>query len=531
LKELGVESLTSATPLPKRLSDTAMESVQQTLFEAFPYANLVLAVSPDNELTLQACNPAAAALYGLNPGAIHGRQLHHVLTPQMADFLEGAAKKCLVDKKVMVTAPQALHDMTTARQSFTLVPVLNAQNRVIYMDIIALPFEADKLELQQERDHALMLMSSAFDTSTLGIFVTDRERRVLRVNESFLREFGFRRRDIMGQDFTKIFVAADRRIVTKNYREFLRNHSESRHEWRMRAPNNKEFEVLVTTAPLYFNNDRPLVVHTFVDISDHKHLEESLRVAKEQADSANRSKSAFLASMSHELRTPLNAILGFSELIKNETFGPVGHAKYREYLNDIHFAAQHLLEIINDVLDMSKIEAGKFELVENDIDVNGLFESVIRVMTDRANANRIKINIDIAPEVETIYADRRVLRQMLFNLLSNAIKFSYPGGIITVSAATDRNSHDVMLAVRDHGRGIDAKDLDRVLEPFNQGQASISDGTGTGLGLPLTRAMAELHGGSLTIDSKPDKGTCVTIVLPGERLLPPERMKTMKRTG
>jgi two-component system, cell cycle sensor histidine kinase PleC len=507
-----------------------MASVEHSLFETLPYASLVLRVGADDDLTLELCNRAAAELYGINPGNVAGKQLHHLFIEKMADFIQKSGLRCLAEKKTIVTEAEVLLPMTSARQSFTLIPVFDKKGRITYIHTIALPFEADKLELQKERDHALMLMTSAFDTSTLGIFVTDRERKILRVNEAFLRDFGFRRRDIIGYDFTHIFVPADRRAATKTYRDFLSGQSEARHEWRIRA-GAKEADVLVTTALLHLNQDRPLVVHTFVDISDHKHLEESLRLAKEQADSANRSKSAFLASMSHELRTPLNAILGFSELIKNETFGPVGHPKYREYLGDIHFAATHLLEIINDVLDMSKIEAGKFELVESDVDVKGLFESVIRLMNDRAAAQNITITIDVAQDVEAIHADKRVLRQMLFNLLSNAIKFSYPNGAITVVAEQDRRSKNILLSVRDQGRGIAPEEIDRMMEPFNQGQASVNDGTGTGLGLPLTRAMAELHGGTLTIDSKPNKGTCVTIVLPPERLLPPNRARNLKRTG
>lgn len=506
-----------------------MESIEQALFTHFPYANLVLHVSAPKEFTLKLCNPAAAALYGINAQAVGGKQLHHVLVKPMADFLESACAQCLKEQKLIVLRATDLNPLTDGLQSFTLNPIFDDRGYIAYINITALPFDADKLELQKERDHALMLMSSAFDASNLGIFVTDKERRVLRVNEAFIREFGFRRRDIIGADFTTIFEPDDRRTAVKAYKDFLRGQSEARYEWRLKTPDNKEVDVLVTTAPLHLHPDRPLVIHTFVDISEHKHLEESLRWAKEQADAANRAKSAFLASMSHELRTPLNAILGFSELTKNETFGPLGHPKYSEYMNDIHFAAQHLLEIINDVLDMSKIEAGKFELIEQEIDVRLLLESVSRVMQDRADAARVKIDITVDERFENLYADKRVLRQMLFNLLSNAIKFSYPGTTIDISAAIDDKTGAGRLSVRDHGRGIDPKDLQSVMEPFNQGQASVSDGTGTGLGLPLTRAMAELHGGRLLIESQIGKGTTVTIVMPVTRFMPRAANKNAKR--
>lgn len=494
-----------------------MTSVEKKLFEHYPYAHLVLYVGSDQELTLALCNPAAVSLYGLNPRGVAGVQLHHVLVKQMADFLEKTGKECVTQQKIIISEPQELHPIMDARQSFTFNPIFNAHGDVEYISITALPYDAQKLELQKERDHALMLMSSAFDASTLGIFVTDRNRRVLRANEAFLREYGFRRRDVLGIDFSQIFVAADRRAVNKTYKNFLRDQSETRHEWRLRSPDGRESDVLVTTAPLHLHPDRPLVVHTFVDISEHKHLEESLRWAKEQADSANRAKSAFLAGMSHELRTPLNAILGFSEMMRNETFGALGHGKYNEYIQDIHFAAQHLLEIINDVLDMSKIEAGKYELVEQDVDVNALFESVLRVMHDHADAAQLTIAPTIDPALKTIYADRRVLRQMLFNLLSNALKFSPPESTIQLRAGLESGSKNICLVISDNGRGMEKEDIARMMEPFNQGQSSINDGTGTGLGLPLTRAMAELHGGSLHIESVKGKGTTATIILPKER--------------
>ncbi len=509
-----------------------MESIEQALFTHFPYANLVLHVSAQNELTLRLCNPAAAALYGINAQNVGGKQLHHVLIKPMADFLESAAIRCVKEQKLLVLEATNLNPLTESLQSFTFNPIFDARGHVEHIDITALPFDADKLELQKERDHALMLMSSAFDASSLGIFVTDKERRVLRVNEAFIREFGFRRRDIIGSDFSKLFVGDDRKIAAQAYKDFLRGQAEARYEWRLKTPDEKEVDVLVTSAPLHLHPDRPLVIHTFVDISEHKHLEESLRWAKEQADTANRAKSAFLASMSHELRTPLNAILGFSELTKNETFGPLGHPKYAEYMTDIHFAAQHLLEIINDVLDMSKIEAGKFELIEQEIDVRLLLQSVVRVMQDRADAGCVKMDIHVDDNFENLYADKRVLRQMLFNLLSNAIKFSYAATTITISATVDAKSGAAWLSVRDHGRGIEDKDLQSVMEPFNQGQASISDGTGTGLGLPLTRAMAELHGGRLQIQSQLGKGTTVTIVMPGSRFRTrTAHTKTAKRAG
>lgn len=242
--------------------------------------------------------------------------------------------------------------------------------------------------------------------------------------------------------------------------------------------------------------------------------------AKDEADGANQAKSAFLTNMSHELRTPLNAIIGFSEVIRDEIFGPIANDKYKEYLTDIHFSAQHLLEIINDVLDMSKIEAGKFVLVENDIDLPALFTSVKRIIAERAQAKGIIFITDLDEHIPNIHADKRVMRQILLNLLSNAIKFSTAGDTVTLSAhITPTGAMDIV--VKDTGYGIAQDNINRVLEPFNQAyDPLISNGqNGTGLGLSLTKAMAQLHGGTLTIHSKLGEGTTVSVQLPETRIL------------
>jgi PAS domain S-box-containing protein len=506
------------------------DCIEKDVFEHFPYAHLVLRVTLESNginesasITLAQCNPAASTLYGINPNHVAGKQLHHIFVKPIADFLEENGLRCVQQQKTLITEASQLLPITEANQSFTFNPLRDDKGRIRYLSVTALPYAADVLELQKERDHALMLMSSSFDASSLGIFVTDHQRRILRINEAFLREFNFRRRDVIGQDFSTIYVAADRRGVQKNYKSFLNGQSQTRHEWCIRNAQNQNIDVLVTMAPLHLHSDRALVVHTLVDISEHKHLEESLRMAKEHADSANRAKSAFLAGMSHELRTPLNAILGFSELMQTETFGPLGHEKYAEYMKDIHFAASHLLEIINDVLDMSKIEAGKFELLEQSIDLASLLQSVMRVMAERAEMAGVIVTTTIEEGLTTLYADKRNLRQMLFNLVSNAVKFSSFGSEVCMAAEIDPETKDIILCVKDQGPGISEKDISRMMEPFNQGQVGINDGTGTGLGLPLTRSMAELHGGTLKLDSVAGKGTTATIILPSSRNISQKR--------
>ncbi len=236
--------------------------------------------------------------------------------------------------------------------------------------------------------------------------------------------------------------------------------------------------------------------------------------AEERANAANRAKSEFLANMSHELRTPLNAIIGFSEIMEGQMFGALGHSRYREYSGLIHNAGSHLLGLINDVLDMSKIEAGKLELTPEEFDLNRVIGEIVALMNERASETRLEIVVEVPARPLVLFADRRAVSQILLNLLSNAIKFTLPGGRITIRA--NSNGGSMTLSVEDTGVGIPADDLPRLGQPFVQvhNQAGIPQQTGTGLGLALVAALAKQHGGSMRIESEENIGTTVTVEIP-----------------
>lgn len=244
---------------------------------------------------------------------------------------------------------------------------------------------------------------------------------------------------------------------------------------------------------------------------------EAMRAAKEAAELADRAKSEFLANMSHELRTPLNAVLGFSELMVGEAFGPLGNDRYRSYAQDIHSSGSHLLGIINDILDLSKAAAGQLKLVEDWISAHNVVASVCRLIQPRIDEGKLSLSVDILPGTLILCVDERLLKQMLLNLLSNACKFTPPGGHICCSVSCDATG--VAFAVTDTGVGIPAEHLERVLEPFIQVDSSlIRRHEGTGLGLPLVKAMAELHGGTLRLASELGSGTTATLILPLNRV-------------
>ncbi len=256
-----------------------------------------------------------------------------------------------------------------------------------------------------------------------------------------------------------------------------------------------------------------------VDITARKEAEAQLTDAKLRAERATRAKSSFLASMSHELRTPLNAILGFSELMATTALAPKLEHKAAEYAADIHNAGSHLLQLINDLLDLSKAEAGKMELSESEVQIDGIVERVVHLVVGHARAGGVSITSTVPPAMPLVRADERKLMQMLLNLVANAVKFTPAGGKVTLSAGISAEG-DLRMTVADTGVGIAAKDLPRVLIPFAQVDNDITRATnGTGLGLPIAKQFAELHGGSLTLESVQGQGTIVSVHLPGERLI------------
>ena len=260
---------------------------------------------------------------------------------------------------------------------------------------------------------------------------------------------------------------------------------------------------------------------------DRRAAYEALRIAKEEAEAARAqavaaslAKSEFLATMSHELRTPLNAVIGFSQMMMSESLGPIGSPQYQGYAKDIYDSGSHLLEIINDILDLSKAEAGKLELDESWVDMRTAINSACRLIGPRAERAGVGVVEKVGPGLPLLWADERKLKQIFLNLVSNSVKFTPAGGTIEIAARFDPRT-GVSVVVQDTGIGIAASDLPRVLEPFVQVENSLTrTHQGSGLGLPLAAKMTELHGGKFSIDSTLGKGTRVVLTFPLGRIAP-----------
>jgi signal transduction histidine kinase len=254
------------------------------------------------------------------------------------------------------------------------------------------------------------------------------------------------------------------------------------------------------------------------DITQWKKTEAELRRAKEEAEAASRQKSEFLARISHELRTPLNAIMGFSEVMRLERFGKMPNDRYKGYVNDIHASGGHLLSLINDLLDLSKVEAGQLELNFTSVNLGDVCDHAMRMLQESATAARVVMRKAMPADLPNVVADLRSMRQVVMNLLSNAIKFTDPGGQVIISGSVNGQG-ELTLRIKDTGIGMNAEQLQIALEPFRRIETEGRDAPGTGLGLPLTKALAEANRARFEITSEPRKGTLVEITFPTTRVL------------
>jgi signal transduction histidine kinase len=364
------------------------------------------------------------------------------------------------------------------------------------------------------------LLSATLDHMEQGLLVLDADRHIKIWNERWLELMDLPRALVdVGRPFAPLmrFAAARGDYGPGEIEALVAQEIElfNRHERRLtlvRTTGARVVEVRRAMMP-----DGSMLI-TYADITEEKRVEADLRRAKDEAELASRSKTEFLANMSHELRTPLNAIIGFSDILMGQIFGPLGDQRYGDYARDIRDSGLHLLTLINDVLDVSKVEFGKVELIEEAVDIVVIAASCARLMRDRADTAGIRLVQDLASDLPLLQGDSRRLKQILLNLLSNAVKFTPSGGRVAIRAAAGADGF--RLTIEDTGIGIAKQDLDKAMRPFGQIDSRLARKyQGTGLGLPLARSMAELHGGRLEIDSTPGHGTVATLWLPAHRAL------------
>ncbi len=361
-------------------------------------------------------------------------------------------------------------------------------------------------------------LESILDAATDGVVVLARDGKILAANRSAETLFGRSSSELDNRAFEELFAPDSERAARDYFDRFVSGASllSGGLDVTARVRDGRLLPLSLSIGRLS-SGDKYCAV--FRDISHWKKIEEELRSAKRDAQKTAVAKAEFLAKVSHEIRTPLNAMTGFAEVMMAERFGPIGNERYRTYLKDIHASGNHLVSLLNDLLDLSKIEAGKLDLTFANVSLNELTQQCVGIMQPQANKERIIIRTSLTPGLPQVVADARSVRQIVLNLLSNSVKFTGPGGQVIVSTALS-DGGEAVLRVRDTGIGMSERDIEAALEPFRQTATSGSWGSGgTGLGLPLTKALAEANRASFSIRSAPNAGTLVEVAFPPTRVL------------
>ena len=367
-------------------------------------------------------------------------------------------------------------------------------------------------------------LSAILDTATDGLAIIDPNGHIVSLNRSGEALFGYDQSEVVGQPLT-VLIDADSQSKVSDYFAGMKADGVASllndgREITGRAKQGGLIPIFMTLSrvgPAKSDPAQQKFCALFRDMTHWKKVEEELQAARQEAERASALKSDFLAKVSHEIRTPLNAIIGFAEVILEERFGPVGNERYRDYLRDIHTSGTHVMSLVNDLLDLSKIEAGKMDLQFVSVDINRAISEAVAIMQPQANQARIIMRLSLAPHLPKIVADERSLRQILLNLLSNGVKFNEPGGQVIISSALT-DTGNAVIRIRDTGIGMSEKEIETALEPFRQ-IATSRQTNGTGLGLPLTKALVEANRAYFTIKSKKDEGTFVEVAFPPARVL------------
>jgi len=372
---------------------------------------------------------------------------------------------------------------------------------------------------------SMEVLTRMVDQAADAIIAHDASGEAVFANKACLEMCGFSSTNAMNAaGFPRFMFADENRTFTVPGRESAKSYSR---EAVLIDRQGQHVPVLLNAALVSHSSRSPIRYYaSMTDISAIRAAHEEVERQNVELQAASRAKTEFLANMSHELRTPLNAVIGFSEAIENRMFGPLGNERYAEYAGDIRASGAHLLQIINDILDLSKIEAGRMEIREEPIDLVRVVDDAVRIVHERAEAAELALTIETPEALPRLWADERALKQILINLLSNAIKFTPAGGVVTVAANVDRDA--LVLSVRDSGIGMHPADIPKALAPFAQIDGSLArPHNGTGLGLPLVKSLVLMHGGELDIDTAPNVGTTVTLNFPAERTIRPEDARSI----
>jgi PAS domain S-box-containing protein len=448
-----------------------------------------------------------------------------VLNAAVEDFVATSAYQRIYTKWYGSRAPYWAAAQATWVMGALILLVLIAMAWWRYRSVLTL--NRDLRKSIEEREGAEAKFESILRISADAIISVDEHQTIRLFNQGAEATFGYSADEVLGKSLGLLLPnrygeTHPAQVAAFGSTAAVDPAMKGRREILGLRKDGTEFPAEASASKLNLGGEKIFTV-TLVDVSKRREAEKAIRQARENAETLNRAKSEFLAAMSHELRTPLNAIIGFSEIIQNEMLGPVGSTKYRDYADDINESGQYLLDLINDILDLSKVESGTDELHEENIEVSEVIHTVVVLVQQRAKNQGVKVVSDTPDGLPGLRADKRKLKQILVNLLTNAIKFTEAGGEVRVETRC-RPESGWEFEIVDTGIGMAAEDFPKALSQFGQVDSDLDRPyEGTGLGLPLTKALSELHGGRLDLHSEVGKGTTVTIWFPAERIVPSDQ--------
>ena len=375
------------------------------------------------------------------------------------------------------------------------------------------------LDLKRVRAEAQELRA-VLDTATDGVITLDEKGRILSLNGAAEALFGLNQNEVAGGSFTTLLLNESHADALDYFEGLSANGVRSvlndGRDVFGREKKGGRIPLFMTLGRI--SDDEPRRYCAVLrDLTSWKRAEAELTDARRAAETASAKKSDFLAKISHEIRTPMNAIIGFAEVMMEERLGPVGNAKYTEYLGDIRTSGKHVVSLVNDLLDLAKIEAGRMEMNFAATDLNAILASAVSIIQPQANANRVLVRMQLQQKLPPVVADERSIRQIILNMLSNATRFTESGGQV-ILATTLLESGEAVIRIRDTGVGMSASEIEQALEPYRQ-VGTRRDHGGTGLGLPLTKALVEANRANFVIRSTPGEGTMVEITFPSTRVL------------